>query len=78
MTTAAEITRRLDHDGHVVLPQRIGGEELAAAREEIAVLLASADWGSGFDGFRTRRVWPCWPGPGAWTGPRWTLSYWTR
>jgi hypothetical protein len=39
MTTAAEITRRLDHDGYVVLPQRIGGEELAAAREEIAVLL---------------------------------------
>jgi hypothetical protein len=57
MTPAAEITRRLDHDGYVVLPQCIGGEELAAAREEIAVLLASADWGSGFDGSRTRRVW---------------------
>jgi hypothetical protein len=57
MTTAAEITRRLDDDGYVVLPQRIGGEELAAAREEIAVLLAAAGWGSGFDGSRTRRVW---------------------
>ena len=57
MTAAAEITRRLDHDGYVVLPQRIGGEELAAAREEIAVLLAAAYWGSGFDGSRTRRVW---------------------
>lgn len=41
----------------MVLPQRIGGEELAAAREEIAVLLATTDWGSGFDGSRTRRVW---------------------
>ena len=49
--------RRLDHSGYAVLPQRLGEEGLAAARAEIAALLAAADWGSGFDGSRTRRVW---------------------
>lgn len=55
--TAAEVTRRLHDDGYAVLPLRFGGQELAPAREEIVALLADADWGSGFDGSRTRRVW---------------------
>lgn len=57
MTTPAEITRRLDRDGYVVLPQRLGTDVLAAARTEIGDMLATADWGSGFDGSRTRRIW---------------------
>jgi len=49
--------RRLDHSGYAVLPRRLGEEALAAARDEIGALLAVADWDSGFDGSRTRRVW---------------------
>jgi ectoine hydroxylase-related dioxygenase (phytanoyl-CoA dioxygenase family) len=54
---ASEVMRRLDHSGYAVLPRRLGEAALTAARDEIEALLAEADWGSGFDGSRTRRVW---------------------
>jgi ectoine hydroxylase-related dioxygenase (phytanoyl-CoA dioxygenase family) len=56
-TAPSEVIRRLDHSGYAVVPRRLGAEALAAARAEIGTLLAAADWGSGFDGSRTRRVW---------------------
>jgi hypothetical protein len=54
---SAEITRRLDRDGFAVLPRRLDPDVLAAARAEIGDMAAAADWGTGFDGSRTRRVW---------------------
>jgi len=54
---ASAIMRQLDRSGYTVLSGRLGEELLASARTEIGALLASADWGSGFDGSRTRRVW---------------------
>jgi hypothetical protein len=54
---ASAIMRQLDRSGYTVLCGRLGEEFLASARTEIGALLASADWGSGFDGSRTRRVW---------------------
>jgi ectoine hydroxylase-related dioxygenase (phytanoyl-CoA dioxygenase family) len=57
MTGQAAIARRLGEDGYVVLPGRLGGPDLAAARAELGPLLEAADWGSGFDGTRTKRVW---------------------
>jgi ectoine hydroxylase-related dioxygenase (phytanoyl-CoA dioxygenase family) len=53
----SEVMRRLDRSGYAVIPRHLGEEALSAARAEIEALLATADWGSGFDGSRTRRVW---------------------
>jgi ectoine hydroxylase-related dioxygenase (phytanoyl-CoA dioxygenase family) len=52
-----EIMQRLDRSGYAVLAKRLGAEALATARAGIDALLATADWGAGFDGARTRRVW---------------------
>lgn len=57
MTSAAEIARDLEHTGYTVIPGRMDDKDLAAARKELVRLLASADWGSGFDGNRTKRAW---------------------
>lgn len=57
MASAAEIARDLEHAGYSVIPARMDAKDLAAVRTELARLLASADWGSGFDGNRTKRVW---------------------
>ena len=57
MPTAAEVVQELERCGYAVIPRRMGDEQLATAREELSRLLAAADWGSGFDGSRTKRVW---------------------
>jgi ectoine hydroxylase-related dioxygenase (phytanoyl-CoA dioxygenase family) len=56
MTDPAGIARELERSGYAVIPNRMDHEDLAAARAELGELLASADWGSGFDGTRTKRV----------------------
>jgi ectoine hydroxylase-related dioxygenase (phytanoyl-CoA dioxygenase family) len=48
---------RLDSDGYTVLPERLDMDALAEIRAEIRTLLATATWGTGFDGSRTKRVW---------------------
>ncbi|HEX6520851.1 MAG TPA: phytanoyl-CoA dioxygenase family protein [Streptosporangiaceae bacterium] len=57
MTSPAEVMRQLDMRGYAVVPELLSEKVLATARGEISALLAAADWGSGFDGSRTRRVW---------------------
>jgi ectoine hydroxylase-related dioxygenase (phytanoyl-CoA dioxygenase family) len=44
-------------NGYVILPSHLDKAVLTKARAEIGELVAGADWGSGFDGCRTRRVW---------------------
>jgi ectoine hydroxylase-related dioxygenase (phytanoyl-CoA dioxygenase family) len=56
MTESAEIARELERSGYAVIPGRMDEKDLTAARAELSELLASADWGSGFDGNRTKRV----------------------
>ena len=57
MTGQAEIAGELERSGYVVLPGRLSGQGLAAARAELGSLLEAAGWGAGFDGPRTKRVW---------------------
>jgi ectoine hydroxylase-related dioxygenase (phytanoyl-CoA dioxygenase family) len=57
MTSPAEVIKQLEVDGYAVIPGLLSGEALAAARDEVGGLLAGTDWGSGFDGARTRKVW---------------------
>ena len=53
-----DIAREIERAGYAVLPGRLGGQDLAAAREGLSALLETAGWGSsGFDGARTKRVW---------------------
>lgn len=53
-----EIARELERSGYALLPGRLDGRDLAAAREQLGALLELAGWGSsGFDGARTKRVW---------------------
>jgi ectoine hydroxylase-related dioxygenase (phytanoyl-CoA dioxygenase family) len=56
MTEVSDASERLNRDGYVVLPARLDGASVAAAREELGGLLDAAPWGTGFDGTRTRRV----------------------
>jgi ectoine hydroxylase-related dioxygenase (phytanoyl-CoA dioxygenase family) len=49
--------QQLDEDGYVVLERRMETAQLGRARKEIRQLLSTTDWGSGFDGSHTRRVW---------------------
>lgn len=52
------VALELERTGYVVLPGRLAGGDLAAARAGLGSLLESAAWGStGFDGSRTKRVW---------------------
>ena len=58
MTDQTEaVHAELSAKGYVILPGRLTETVLGPARAEIGGLLAEADWGSGFDGSRTRRVW---------------------
>jgi hypothetical protein len=57
MTEPDEVMLLLEQDGYAVVPERLGETVLAAARDELGELLAAADWGSGFDGSRARKVW---------------------
>jgi ectoine hydroxylase-related dioxygenase (phytanoyl-CoA dioxygenase family) len=57
MTGHADIAQDIERAGYAVLPGRLSGPELAAAREELSSLLAAAAWGQGFDGSLTKRVW---------------------
>ncbi len=51
------LCERLDVEGYVILPRRLSRQAVAQASREVGELLTEADWGSGFDGQRTRRVW---------------------
>jgi len=56
MTDQAEALHELERSGYAVFPRRMDDKDLAAAREELGALMATAGWGSGFDGTRTKRV----------------------
>jgi ectoine hydroxylase-related dioxygenase (phytanoyl-CoA dioxygenase family) len=56
MTEPAEIVRELECSGYAVIPNRMNDKDLVAAREELSAMIATAGWGSGFDGTRTKRV----------------------
>lgn len=57
MTSPAEVMQQIEMHGYAVVPELLSQQVLTTARDEISALLAAADWGSGFDGSRTRRVW---------------------
>jgi len=57
MEAPTEVRRQLSRSGYAVLPRRLDETVLAVARTEIESLLSAADWGSGFDGSRTRKIW---------------------
>jgi ectoine hydroxylase-related dioxygenase (phytanoyl-CoA dioxygenase family) len=57
LTELADVSERIKRNGYVVLPARLDDEFVARARDELGELLATAAWGTGFDGTRTRRVW---------------------
>jgi len=56
MTNPAEVVAELERCGYAVIPRRMNDEDLATARAELSVLLEPVEWGSGFDGTRTKRV----------------------
>jgi ectoine hydroxylase-related dioxygenase (phytanoyl-CoA dioxygenase family) len=57
MTGHAEVVDHLGQVGYAVLPGRLSGADLDAARAGLGALCEAADWGAGFDGTRTKRVW---------------------
>ena len=57
MTSEDDLHRQPVGYGFVILPRQLSQATLASARREIGELLAGTEWGSGFDGSRTRRVW---------------------
>ena len=57
MADAHGIAQRLQRDGYAVIPGLLSQQALAAARAELDALLDVAEWGSGFDGRRTKRAW---------------------
>jgi ectoine hydroxylase-related dioxygenase (phytanoyl-CoA dioxygenase family) len=57
MAVAGEIARQIQRDGYAVIPGLLGQQTVAAARAELGPLLEVAEWGSGFDGTRTKRAW---------------------
>ena len=57
MTDAIEIAQRLQRDGYAIIPGLLSQQALDAARADLGALLDVAEWGSGFDGTRTRRAW---------------------
>ena len=58
VTGVGEIAGQLQRDGYAVIPGLLDRQALAAARAELGALLDAAEWGSGFDGTRTKRAWP--------------------
>ena len=57
MTDAAQIVGQLERDGYAIVPGLLDQQALAQARAELDPLLDAADWGTGFDGTRTKRAW---------------------
>lgn len=57
MTDAAEVAGQLERDGYAIIPGPLDQQAVSAARAELDPLLDGADWGTGFDGTRTKRVW---------------------
>lgn len=53
---AAGITEDLERAGYAVLPGRLSGPDLQAARAGLGALCEAASWGTGFGGARTKRV----------------------
>jgi hypothetical protein len=58
--SADAVHAQLQRDGFVVLPGLMSPQALERARRDIGALMAEAEWGTGFDGARTRRF------PGEW------------
>ena len=57
MTTVTDpIALQLERVGYAIVPGLMSQETVAAARAELGVLLDAVDWGSGFDGTRTKRA----------------------
>jgi hypothetical protein len=50
VTGPAEAEQELDRNGYVVIARRMDDKDLAAARDELSMLVATVGWGSGFDG----------------------------
>ena len=57
VTDADEIAGQLERDGYAVIRGLLGLDAVAAARAELDPLLETAEWGTGFDGTRTKRAW---------------------
>jgi ectoine hydroxylase-related dioxygenase (phytanoyl-CoA dioxygenase family) len=57
VAAAAEVEREIATSGYAIVPGLLGERDLTAARNQLGELAESADWGTGFDGARTRRVW---------------------
>ena len=57
MADASGIAQQLQRDGYAVIPGLLSQQAQAAARAELDELLDVAEWGSGFDGTRTKRAW---------------------
>ena len=57
MADASGIAQQLERDGYAVIPELLSRHALAAVRAELDGLLDVAEWGSGFDGTRTKRAW---------------------
>jgi ectoine hydroxylase-related dioxygenase (phytanoyl-CoA dioxygenase family) len=57
MTGQARVVEDLERAGYAVLPDRLNRVELETARAGLEALCGAADWGTGFDGARTKRVW---------------------
>ncbi len=57
MTGHAGVADQLEQVGYAVLPRQLSGADLDAARAGLGALCEAADWGTGFDGTRTKRVW---------------------
>jgi len=56
MTDPAEIVQELERSGYAVVPRRMDEKDLTTARADLSELLTSVEWGSGFDGTRTKKV----------------------
>jgi ectoine hydroxylase-related dioxygenase (phytanoyl-CoA dioxygenase family) len=57
MAAVTEVEREIATNGYAIVPGLLGERDLAAARSQLGELAQTADWGTGFDGARTRRVW---------------------
>jgi len=57
MPAVAEVKQEITTNGYAIVPGLLGAAAVTAARDRLGELAESADWGTGFDGARTRRVW---------------------
>ena len=57
MTDASGTARQLQQHGYAIIPGLLSQQTLTTARAGLGPLLDVAEWGSGFDGTRTKRAW---------------------